>query len=123
MLEGVPPAARRAEPRLPALTLLLHSLALGQNQFAAIDPHLLHQVCDGRESVVVTPLARGPSCWYFDEGELDVWEVWARVADQLGTDPNRTVIAGYSMGGYAAYKATVLIGSLGTPPTPVRRRR
>jgi pimeloyl-ACP methyl ester carboxylesterase len=54
--------------------------------------------------VVVTPLARGPSCWYFDEGELDVWEVWARVAEQLGTDPNRTVISGFSMGGYAAYK-------------------
>jgi pimeloyl-ACP methyl ester carboxylesterase len=89
--------------KLP-LTLLLHSLALGQNQFAAIDPHLLHQVCDGRDSVVVTPLARGPSCWYFDEGELDVWEVWARVAEQLGTDPNRTVVSGYSMGGYAAYK-------------------
>lgn len=89
--------------RLP-LTLLLHSLALGQNQFAAIDPRLLHQICEDRDSVVVTPLARGPSCWYFDEGELDVWEVWARVAEQLGTDPNRTVVSGYSMGGYAAYK-------------------
>jgi pimeloyl-ACP methyl ester carboxylesterase len=54
--------------------------------------------------VVVTPLARGPSTWYFDTGELDVWEVWARVAEQLGTDPNRTVVSGYSMGGYAAYK-------------------
>ncbi|MGZ8802190.1 MAG: alpha/beta hydrolase-fold protein [Mycobacterium sp.] len=89
--------------KLP-LTLLLHSLALGQNQFAAIDPRLLHQVCEDRESVVVTPLARGPSGWYFDEAELDVWEVWARVAEQLGTDPNRTVVSGYSMGGYAAYK-------------------
>jgi pimeloyl-ACP methyl ester carboxylesterase len=64
----------------------------------------LHEVCEGRDSVVVTPLARGPSTWYFDTGELDVWEVWARVAEQLGTDPNRTVISGYSMGGYAAYK-------------------
>ena len=89
--------------KLP-LTLLLHSLALGQNQFAAIDPRLLDQICDSRDSVVVTPLARGPSCWYFDEGELDVWEVWARVAEQLGTDPNRTVVAGYSMGGYGTYK-------------------
>ena len=89
--------------KLP-LTLLLHSLALGQNQFAAIGPRLLHQVCEDRDSVVVTPLARGPSCWYLDEGELDLWEVWARVAEQLGTDPNRTVIAGYSMGGYGAYK-------------------
>jgi pimeloyl-ACP methyl ester carboxylesterase len=89
--------------KLP-LTLLLHSLALGQSQFAAIDPRLLHEVCEGRDSVVVTPLARGPSTWYFDTGELDVWEVWARVAEQLGTDPNRTVVSGYSMGGYAAYK-------------------
>ena len=97
------PATYAPGQKLP-LTLLLHSLALGQNQFAAVDPRLLDQVCEGRGSVVVTPLARGPSCWYFDEGELDVWEVWARVAEQLGADPNRTVIAGYSMGGYAAYK-------------------
>ena len=96
--------ATYAPGRALPLTLLLHSLGLGQNQFAAIDPRLLHEVCDGRGSVVVTPLARGPSCWYFDEGELDVWEVWARVAEQLGTDPNRTVVAGYSMGGYGTYK-------------------
>jgi len=89
--------------KLP-LTLLLHSLALGQSQFAAIEPRLLHEVCETRGSVVVTPLARGPSTWYFDTGELDVWEAWARVAEQLGADPNRTVISGYSMGGYAAYK-------------------
>jgi hypothetical protein len=93
-----------APGRALPLTLLLHSLALGQSQFAAIDPRLLHEVCEGRQSVVVTPLARGPSTWYFDTGELDVWEVWARVAEQLGTDPNRTVVSGYSMGGYAAYK-------------------
>src|SRR4051794_16215691 len=97
------PATYAAGRKLP-LTLLLHSLALGQNQFAAIDPRLLHQVCDGRNSVVVTPLARGPACWYFDEGELDVWEVWARVTEQIGADPNRSVIAGYSMGGYGTYK-------------------
>jgi pimeloyl-ACP methyl ester carboxylesterase len=97
------PATYAPGRKLP-LTLLLHSLALGQNQLAAIDPRLLHQVCDGRNSVVVTPLARGPACWYFDEGELDVWEVWARVTEQIGTDPNRTVIAGYSMGGYGTYK-------------------
>ena len=97
------PATYAPGRKLP-LTLLLHSLALGQNQYAGIDPRLLHEICDGRNSVVATPLARGPSCWYFDEGELDVWEVWARVAEQLGTDPNRTVVAGYSMGGYGAYK-------------------
>ena len=97
------PSTYAPRRKLP-LTLLLHSLALGQTQFAAIDPRLLHEVCETRDSVVVTPLARGPSTWYFGTGELDVWEVWARVAEQLGTDPNRTVISGYSMGGYAAYK-------------------
>jgi pimeloyl-ACP methyl ester carboxylesterase len=89
--------------KLP-LTLLLHSIAMGKNQFAAVNPELLQQICDGRDSVVATPLGRGPACWYLDEGELDLWEVWARVAEQLGTEPNRTVIAGFSMGGYAAYR-------------------
>lgn len=97
------PATYAPGRQLP-LTVLLHSLALGQNQYAAFDPKLLHEICDGRNSVVVTPLARGPSCWYFDEGELDVWEVFARVVEQLGADPNRTVLAGYSMGGYGTYK-------------------
>lgn len=86
------------------LTLLLHSIAMGKNQFAAVNPRLLEQICDERDSVVATPLGRGPACWFLDEGELDLWEVWARVADQLGTDPNCTVIAGFSMGGYAAYR-------------------
>jgi len=87
-----------AEGGEPPLTLLLHSLALGQNQFAAISRELLRELCNARNSIVVTPLARGPASWYFDEGELDVWEVWARVREQLGVDPNRTVIGGYSMG-------------------------
>lgn len=93
-----------APGRTLALTLLLHSIAMGQNQFAAVDHGLLERLCDERDSVVASPLGRGPACWYLDEGELDVWEVWARVAQQLSTDPNRTVIAGYSMGGYAAYR-------------------
>ncbi|MDT5231452.1 MAG: hypothetical protein QOI39_1952, partial [Mycobacterium sp.] len=58
------PATYAAGQKLP-LTLLLHSLALGHDQFVAIDPKLVHQICDARGSVVVTPLARGPACWYF----------------------------------------------------------
>jgi pimeloyl-ACP methyl ester carboxylesterase len=97
------PATYSPGQQLP-VTLLLHSLQMGLNQFAAIDPNLLSEICESRNSIAVTTLARGPGSWYFDEGELDLWEVWARVAEQLDTDPNRTVIAGYSMGGYAAYK-------------------
>lgn len=97
------PATYAPGRKLP-LTVMLHSLALGQNQYAAFDPKLLHEICDGRNSIVVTPLARGPASWYFDEGELDVWEVFARSVEQLGADPNRTVLSGYSMGGYGTYK-------------------
>jgi pimeloyl-ACP methyl ester carboxylesterase len=97
------PATYAPGQQLP-LTLLLHSLQMGLNQFAAIDPDLLSEICEARNSIAVTTAARGPGSWFFDEGELDLWEVWARVAEQLETDPNRTVIAGYSMGGYAAYK-------------------
>ncbi|WP_407685972.1 peptidase [Mycobacterium sp. HUMS_1102779] len=113
-----------APGRTLPLTLLLHSIAMGQNQFAAVDPQLLEQICEKRDSVVVTPLGRGPACWYLDEGELDFWEVWARAAEQLGTDPNRTVIAGFSMGGYAAYRLGLTYSSvfaqavvLAGPPT------
>lgn len=117
------PASYEPGRRLP-LTLLLHSIAMGQNQFAAVDGRLLEQMCDDRDSVVVSPLGRGPACWYLDAGEVDVWEVWARVAEQLHTDPDRTVIAGYSMGGYAAYRlgltypaAFAQIAVLAGPPT------
>lgn len=97
------PKSFRPGQSLP-LTLLLHSIAMGQNQFAAVNHRLLERMCDERDAVIVSPLGRGPACWYLDEGELDVWEVWARAAEQLGTDPNRTVLVGYSMGGYAAYR-------------------
>ena len=93
------------DPAHPApLTFLLHSLGLGQNQYQAIDPRFLEEAADGRESIAVTPLGRGSMGWYFDEAELDFWEVWARVRDDFAIDPNRTVIAGYSMGGYGTYK-------------------
>ncbi|RDH80545.1 peptidase [Mycolicibacterium moriokaense] len=116
LLATAPHFLGRVQPysvRLPAnyepgralpMTLLLHSVAMGQNQFAAVDRRLLDRMSDERDAVVVSPLGRGPACWYLDEGEVDVWEVWARAAEQLGTDPDRTVIAGYSMGGYAAYR-------------------
>jgi hypothetical protein len=66
-------------------------LVVAWDEVAAADRQLLEQICEKRDSVVVTPLGRGPACWYLDEGELDFWEVWARAGEQLGTDPNRTV--------------------------------
>jgi predicted esterase len=86
------------------LTLLLHSLGLQHNQFASLDSRFVQQVAEDRPSICVMPLGRGPAGWYFDEAEVDFWEAWARAADSYNLDPDRTVVGGYSMGGYGAYR-------------------
>jgi len=54
--------------------------------------------------VCATTLGRGPDGWYLDEAELDFFEVWGALARTVRLDPERTVIGGYSMGGFAAYR-------------------
>ncbi len=86
------------------LTWMLHSLGVNHNQYGALDPNQVQQTCEDRRSICATTLGRGPDMWYFDEAEVDVWEVWNRVAHAYTLDPERTVMSGYSMGGYASYK-------------------
>ncbi len=85
------------------LTLLLHSLAAGYNQF--LGSRNQSQFGErGEGSIVITPAGRGPDGWYVDLAEADVFEVWADVAKRYRLDPERTAIAGYSMGGYGTYR-------------------
>lgn len=42
--------------------------------------------------------------WMTDDSEVDFWQVWRAVADAYNLAPDRTVVGGYSIGGYAAYK-------------------
>ena len=86
------------------LTWLLHSLGVQHNQYAALNPKLLKQACEDRGAICVTTLGRGPDGWYLDEAELDFWEVWNRTAAAFTLDPERTVLSGYSMGGYGTYR-------------------
>ena len=86
------------------LTWMLHSLAVMHNQYGALDPEQVRATCENRRSICATPLGRGPDGWYFDEAEADFWAVWNRLAHAFTLDPERTVISGYSMGGYASYK-------------------
>ncbi len=86
------------------LTWMLHSLSVQHNQYGALDPLQVRQTCEDRRSICATTLGRGPDMWYFDEAEVDFWEVWNRLASTYTLDPERTVISGYSMGGYASYK-------------------
>ncbi|WP_249009510.1 prolyl oligopeptidase family serine peptidase [Conexibacter sp. DBS9H8] len=86
------------------LTFLLHSLEVNYNQYGALDPDLIQQLCQDRNSICVTTEGLGPSGWYYGGAETDFWQVWRHVAEAFTLNPNRTVIAGYSMGGWAAYK-------------------
>lgn len=91
-------------PERPApLTLLLHGGGGNHNAYrGAGEEELYGPVCEDRGSICVAPLGRGDGTWYVNEAELDVWEVWHRVADAYALDGARTVVAGHSMGGVGA---------------------
>ncbi len=96
---------RDYDPSRPTpLTWMLHSLSVMHNQYGALDPQQVQQTCEDRRSICASTLGRGPDMWYFDEAEVDFWEVWNRLASSFTLDPERTVVSGYSMGGYGAYK-------------------
>ncbi|MBW3665864.1 MAG: peptidase [Actinobacteria bacterium] len=97
------------DPAQPAsLTWLLHSFTINHNQYAATAPDTLRALCEGRRSVCVTTLGRGPDGQYRDVAELDLWEVWHDVASHVALDPDRTVIGGYSMGGFGAWRIAAM---------------
>ena len=97
----VPTSYRRGD-RAP-LTWTLHSLGVNHNQYGAYDPALLQTLCEERDSICAGTLGRGPDGWYFGEAEVDYWQVWRALADGFALDPQRTVLTGYSMGGWAGY--------------------
>jgi dienelactone hydrolase len=86
------------------LTWILHSLEVNYNQYGALDPQLIQQLCQNRGSICATTEGFGPAGWYFNEAETDFWQVWRSLADNFTLDPSRTVTTGYSMGGWASYK-------------------
>ncbi|MFZ0040664.1 MAG: prolyl oligopeptidase family serine peptidase [Solirubrobacteraceae bacterium] len=86
------------------LTWILHSLEVNYNQYGGDDPDLLQQLCQDRGSICATTEGFGPSGWYYNEAETDFWQVWRSLADSFTLNPDRTVISGYSMGGWASYK-------------------
>ena len=97
----VPAAYRKGQPA--RLTWLLHSLTINHNQYSATTPEFMRLACEARDSVCATTLGRGPDGYYRDEAELDFWEVWRTLDATYTLDANRTVIAGYSMGGFGAF--------------------
>jgi dienelactone hydrolase len=86
------------------LTWILHSLEVNYNQYGALDPQLIQQLCEDRDSICATTEGFGPAGWYYNEAETDFWQVWRQLAEAYTLDPSRTLISGYSMGGWASYK-------------------
>jgi hypothetical protein len=97
------PSTYRPGQSLP-LTWILHSLEVNYNQYGGYDPQLMQQLCEQRDSICATTEGFGPAGWYYNEAETDFWQVWRSLADSYPLDPERTVISGYSMGGWASYK-------------------
>ena len=101
-LISVPPDLPRRRPA--PLTFTLHSLDGTYTQYAVFSPNQIQQLGVQRDSIVVSPLGRGPDGWYTDEAEVDFFEVWRDVARHYRLDPRRVALSGYSMGGYGTYK-------------------
>jgi C-terminal binding-module, SLH-like, of glucodextranase len=84
------------------LTLLLHSLSAGYNQYLGTRNQSQFALRP-KPSIVITPLARGPDQFYEGLGEADVFEVWNTVAHLYKLNPAYTDITGYSMGAFGTF--------------------
>jgi pimeloyl-ACP methyl ester carboxylesterase len=112
LASGIPTTLTHAQPYavyVPAsyssqhptpLTWVLHSLEGNYNQYGGLDPHLMQQLCEERDSICATTEGYGPAGGYAKEAETDYWQVWRALADAYRLDPDRTVLTGYSMGGF-----------------------
>ena len=84
------------------LTLLLHSLSAGYNQY--IGTRNQSEFANRPvPSIVITPEARGPDQFYEGLGEADVFEVWAAASRLYKLNPAYTDITGYSMGAFGTF--------------------
>ncbi|MEA2426392.1 MAG: hypothetical protein QOF37_20, partial [Thermoleophilaceae bacterium] len=92
-----------APPKGYGMTLLLHSLSAGYNQYSASNNQSQFGERGGG-SIVITPMGRGPDGFYGSYAGADTFEVWADAARRYKLDPDWTVITGYSMGGIGTFK-------------------
>jgi predicted esterase len=98
----VPTGYNRAQPT--KLTWILHSLGANLNQYGGVAPSQLKEECQDRNSICATTEAFSEGQWYYADAEVDFWDVWHQLALTYHLAPNKTVMSGYSMGGWASYK-------------------
>lgn len=85
------------------LTWDLH--AAGENYLSPADaqPRFTRELCQDRKTICASPEGFGPVGFYTGTAENDFWQVWRQLALAFDLDPTRTVITGYSMGGFGTY--------------------
>jgi predicted esterase len=91
------------------LTVVGHASLESHNQYGVGSPGLLRQIGEERGSVLITPLGRGHINFYMASGLADVVEAMEHAQALFKTDPARTSITGYSMGGYLAFRLGLLM--------------
>jgi hypothetical protein len=85
------------------LTWMLHSASVNYNQYGVINPRMVGEECQQRDSICASPEGFGGDGLYQGDAENDFWQVWRQLALAYAIDPNRTVISGYSMGGLGSF--------------------
>jgi pimeloyl-ACP methyl ester carboxylesterase len=98
------------DPGNSGIVLALHSLSEHHWQYNGTFLH--QQFGEQRAALVATSLSRGDDGWYQNEAEYDVFEMWNDVASHFTLDPDKAVVTGYSMGGYATYRLGTLYPDL-----------
>ncbi|PSP99132.1 hypothetical protein BRC89_05475 [Halobacteriales archaeon QS_4_70_19] len=100
----VPSSYDPDDPEPTPLWLDCHSRSACYTQYATYSPDQLRQLGEENDTIVLTPEARGPTGWYQQEAEIDVFEAWRDCRNRYAIDDDRVFLGGYSMGGYATYK-------------------
>ena len=98
----VPTGYKSSKPA--PLTWILHSLGSNLNQYGGLAPTQLEEECQDRGSICATTEGFSDGQWYFEDAQVDFWDVWHQLASDYDLNPDATVISGYSMGGFASYK-------------------
>lgn len=117
------PAAWRPGQLVPT-TVWLHYGSGSTHHLGSFQAGLVDELGEARGNLLVGPSGRGELTFYGGAGYADVLEVLAD-SERFGRDPDRTSLAGYSMGSYGTVLLTTLhpdlwagaLGMDGTPPS------
>jgi hypothetical protein len=111
---------RHYDRRRPApLTFSLHGDGGEYFWLDESSNYAAEQLGEGRNSIVLSPAARGVSGFYVGDHEFDVLEAWNDVAHSFALDPVRTAVTGYSMGGHGSYRLGLLYPHLFARAVPM----